>query len=280
MLEHKESFNPHIYWEERLRAHPDITGVGFLGLSPQFIELQYFMRKFQVERILRRYGLSDLTEHSVLDVGAGTGIWLNFWHQHGAKQVVGLDFAQPSVDKLKSAFPDDLVVKADLSVTPLPLDDSMRFDIISAFDVLLHIVNPDALERAIANLAHHCTPGGRLIISDPIISAQGYVPKYAYAVHNKVRPISEYQQILMAHGFVIDAILPATIFLSTPLEAANLLEFLAFKACWRITRLWGHSNRLSKLIGPYFAMLDQVACRLCSNGASPSAKMLVARKLN
>src|SRR5205823_4904825 len=115
-------------------------------------------------------------------------------------------------------------------------------------------------------------------ISDPILRAQGYVPECSYSVHNKVRPVTEYRDIFTAHGFVIDAILPATVLLSTPLEAANLLEFLAFKTCWRITRWWGRSNRLSKLIGPPFVKLDQIACLLCPGSYSPSTKILVAHK--
>src|SRR6266487_2829871 len=116
MIEHEELFNPRHYWEQRLQAYPDITGVGYAGLSPKFVELQYRSRMRQVELALRHHGLADLSKHSVLDIGSGTGIWLNFWHQHGASQVVGLDFAQPSVDRLKAQFPDDVIAHADVSV--------------------------------------------------------------------------------------------------------------------------------------------------------------------
>src|SRR5690349_11352549 len=106
-------FNAQRYWEERLQAHPDITGVGFLGLSPRFVELQYRSFMDQLERGLRQYQLGNLAGRSVLDVGSGIGVWVNFWRQHGADRVVGLDFAQPSVDLLKKRFPDALMVQAD-----------------------------------------------------------------------------------------------------------------------------------------------------------------------
>src|SRR5579864_3685245 len=92
LKEHVKSFNPRQYWETRLRAHPDITGVGYLGRSPQFVEQQYLSRMRQVESVLRHYGLADLAGRSVLDIGAGTGIWMSFWHRHGADRVAGLDF--------------------------------------------------------------------------------------------------------------------------------------------------------------------------------------------
>src|SRR5205085_288016 len=109
--------------------------------------------------------------------------------------------AQPSVDRLKAQFPDDLIAHADVSVAPLPLPDTMHFDVISVFDVLLHIVNPVGFQSAIANLAYHCVPGGWLIISDAIVQGQGYMPMRPYAVHNKVRSVAEYREVLSTQGF-------------------------------------------------------------------------------
>lgn len=280
MEKHVEAFNPRSYWEERLRAHPDITGVGYFGRSPQFVKQQYRSRMHQVELALQRYGLTNLAGRSVLNIGAGTGIWMNFWHQHGAGRVAGLDFTESSVERLKAQFPDDLVVHADVSVSPLPLIDTMRFDVISAFDVLLHIVDPTCFQRAIANLADHCVPGGWLIISDPIVLGLGYVPERSYPVHNTVRSISEYREVLSAHGFVIDSVLPTTVLLSNPLEAPNRLIFQALSIWWRATRYWGHSHLFTNLLGPVAIKADELACRLCSNGRSPTAKMIFARKLD
>lgn len=280
LKEQVEAFNPRLYWEERLRAHPDITGVGYLGRSTQFVEQQYRSRMRQVELALRHFELSDMAGRSVLDIGSGTGIWMNFWHQHGAGRVVGLDFTESSVEQLKAQFPDDLIVHADVSVSPLPLIDEVRFDVISAFDVLLHIVDPDCFQRAIANLASHCAPGGRLIISDPIVEGRRYVPARSYAVHNRVRSIDEYQKILSMHGFVIDSIWPTTVLLNNPLEASNRLVFLALSTWWKATKFWGRSRLFTNLIGPLAIKADGLACRFCADGRSPTAKMIVARKLS
>ncbi len=280
MGERTESFDPLLHWEQRLRAHPDITGVGYLGRSPRFIEQQYRSRMIQLELALRHYGLTDLAGRSVLDIGSGTGIWLKFWRQHGVSRVAGLDFAQPSIERLRAQFPDDLIAQADVSVTPLPLPDTMRFDIISAFEVLLHVVDPDGFRRTIANLAHHCMLGGWLIISDPIVSGRGYVPTHSYERDNKVRSLAEYRDVLRAHGFVIESVRPATVLLSCPLEAPNRPAFLALLAWWKATGLWGRSNIFTSLIGPAAMKADQLACRLCANGNGPSAKIVFARKLD
>jgi 2-polyprenyl-3-methyl-5-hydroxy-6-metoxy-1,4-benzoquinol methylase len=278
MKEQVETFNPRSYWEERLQCHSDITGVGYLGRSAQFLELQYRSRMHQVELALHRHGLTDLAGRSVLDIGAGTGIWMNFWHRHGVRRVAGLDFTMSSIEMLKAQFPDDLIIHADVSVAPLPLIENMRFDVISAFDVLLHIVDPTLFQRTIANLSAHCAPGGLLIISDPIVQGGGYVPGYAYAVHNTVRSLSEYRQVLSNHGFVIDSILPTTVLLNTPLEAPNRPLFWILSTWWKSTKCWGYSQLFTDLVGPLLIKADQLACRLCTEGGSPTAKLIVARK--
>jgi 2-polyprenyl-3-methyl-5-hydroxy-6-metoxy-1,4-benzoquinol methylase len=278
MMVQEKKFDALGYWEQRLRVHPGISGVGYLGRSPQFIEQQYRSRKQRLRLALKAYGLADLAGRSVLDVGSGTGIWLDFWHQYGAEKVVGLDFAQASVDKLTVQFPDDLIVRADMSEKSLPLSDTMRFDVISAFDVLLHIVDPDGFRRAIANLARHCAPGGWLIISDPIIQGRGYVPPHNYAEYSIVRPLAEYRDILTANGFVIDSVQAATVLQSNPLEASNRLNFLVLSTWWKATGLWGRSGILSRLLGPMVMKGDQIACRRCRNGNAPGAKVIFARK--
>jgi len=277
MIQEKK-FNTLSYWEQRLQEHPDITGVGFLGRSPQFVEQQYRSRMQQLRRSLKAYRLADLTGRSVLDVGSGTGIWLEFWHQCKAERIVGLDFAQASVDRLTAQFPNDLIIRADLSERSLPLSDTLQFDVISAFDVLLHIVDPDGFQRAIANLARHCAPGGWLITSDPIIQGKGYVPQYNYAEHNIVRSLDEFRDVLKTHGFVIDSVQPATVLQSNPLEASNRLNFLALSAWWKATGLWGRSGTLSRLLGPIVMASDQVACDHCRNRTAPGAKIIFAHK--
>ncbi|MGH2498164.1 MAG: class I SAM-dependent methyltransferase [Ktedonobacteraceae bacterium] len=266
------------YWEERLQEHPDITGVGYLGYSLQFVELYYRSRRHQVEYALRRCALIDLAGRCVLDVGSGTGIWLNFWHQRGVHHVTALDFAQPSVDMLKTRFPDDLIVQADVSVTPLPLPSTACFDIISAFEIFLHVLDRAALERAISNMAKHCKPGGWLIISDPIAQGSGYMPVRTRATYCTVRPLAEYQEVLATHGFSIEAVYPATSLLCMPLEAPNRLTFRMFSMTWRVIARMGRSSRLTSLLGPIVMRADSLACRLFTNHNAPGSKIILARK--
>ncbi len=278
MASTKTTFDIRRYWEERLQAHPDITGVGYLGYKSQFVELYYRSRMRQVESALRRYALTELAGCSVLDVGSGTGIWLNFWHRHGVNHITALDFAEPSVDILKTQFPDDQIVQADVRVTPLPLPDTMRFDIISAFEVFLHVLDRDAFHCAIANLANHCNTGGWLIISDPIVQGDGYLPKPPQATYSTVRTLAEYRDVLAMNGFVIEAVQPATVLLCGPQEAPNRLTFRTFSMIWRVTSRLGHSSKLTRLVGPIVMWADRLACHLFIYNNAPGSKIIFARK--
>jgi SAM-dependent methyltransferase len=272
-------FDAAVYWEQRLLSHPDVTGVGFLGRSSQMARLQYRQRISQLEAQLRRNGLARGAGYSVLDVGAGTGIWLDFWHRHGARQVAGLDFTQASVDMLKQRFPQDEVVRADLSVSPLPLAEDARFDIISAIDVLHHIVEPAGFRRAIANLARHSAPEGWLITSEPVVEGHGYVPPRRPLEHDTIRTLDEYRDVLEANGFVIHAIYPATILLNNPLEAPNRLMYRALSVWWtKVVRSWERSDLLVRLGGPTLLWIDRILCRSCTGRTAPTAKFIFARK--
>lgn len=272
------NFDAATYWEQRLRSHPDITGVGFLGRSKQFLELQYRQRIRQLKSKLRSNGLTNISGYSVLDAGAGIGIWMDFWHRYGANKVAGLDITQTSVDMLKIRFPEDQVVRADLSVSPLPINEDAHFDIISAIDVLHHIVDPAGFSRAIANLAQHSVPGGWLITSETIVEGRGYVRPKLHTEHDTVRTLDEYRNVLEANGFVIHSISPATVLFNNPIEAPNRLIYRALNAWWRVSKRWERSELLVRLGGPLVLEIDRFLCRVCTGRTAPTTKLIFARK--
>src|SRR5450755_3171605 len=66
------------YWEGRLATHWGLQGVGYLGYGVRYNNWLYAVRR----EILRRHllGLSiELSRASVLDIGSGTGFWLEQW---------------------------------------------------------------------------------------------------------------------------------------------------------------------------------------------------------
>jgi SAM-dependent methyltransferase len=276
-----ERFDIRRYWEQRLREHPDVTGVGGAGLPPRFGALMYRARMREMARSLRACGVQHLRGAAVLDVGSGTGIWLNFWRARGA-HLTAIDFAEASVVALRSAFPDAIIVQADISDERPPLPSGSSFDLISACEVFLHVLDAAGLEHALGHLASLCAPDGLLIISDPIVSGTGYTPVRSSARYLTVRSASDYCSALTRHGFTVQAIRPATILLNSPFEAPNEFMYMLLRRWWRLcvrsARWWAQSAILTKLVGGALLRADQLACRIWTHGATPTSKFIIARR--
>jgi SAM-dependent methyltransferase len=269
------------FWEERYTAHPDITGAGAVGNSPRFVEFMYAARMRQVERGLRSLRLSDLSSRRVLDVGSGTGAWLEFWRRHGVTQLAGMDFAAASAGTLRQRFPDCTIAQGDVCEAPFDLPDR-AYDVISSFEVLMHIFEPMRFRRAIVNLASYCVPGGWLVISDPIISGLHYVPTALNSNYVKYRSLGEYRETLDAAGFRVREVRPATVLLNSPLEARSRRAFAAQSRWWRLCRktqaLLDAPWPVGGLVWWSAHQADAVACSLSRGGFSPTSKLLFAQK--
>jgi SAM-dependent methyltransferase len=152
------------YWDERLRKHWGPEGASSVYLGRQFNLWRYRVRRKVFRRLVGRLGLQP-THLSVLDVGSGTGFYLEQWQALGVESLAGLDISDWAVAQLTRAYPNAIFYRADISVLPslLPVE---AFDVITAMDVLVHLVDDAAYLRALNNLRHALRTGGYLLYSD------------------------------------------------------------------------------------------------------------------
>jgi SAM-dependent methyltransferase len=78
--------------------------------------------------------IGALHPRSVVDVGCGTGEWLNYFHQAGIDEYVGLDGSY--IDRDQLAIPADRFQEADLT---LPLSLDRTFDLAVSLEVAEHL---------------------------------------------------------------------------------------------------------------------------------------------
>lgn len=101
----------------------------------------------------------------VLDVGSGTGHWVDFYlHVYLAKSVTAVEFVPQMAEILRQKYrerPEVSVVQADIANDPLPEN---TFDVVNAIGVLFHIIDDAALERTVAKLLAALAPAGLLLI--------------------------------------------------------------------------------------------------------------------
>lgn len=111
--------------------------------------------------------LQERRGRRLLDIGSGTGHWIDFFRQaFRVAEVVGIELAPQMVDRLREKYAADAAVTIralDISDTPFALAGE-QFDLISAIGVMFHIVDDDCWRQAIANLASTLKPGGVAIV--------------------------------------------------------------------------------------------------------------------
>src|ERR1039458_1341647 len=100
-----EAFDPNRYWEQRLTDAYTLGSVGWIGLGESFNRWMYAVRKRVFSRVARE-SIDDLSDMRVLDVGSGTGFYLNAWRELGVRDLSGSDLTSTAVTGLRTAFAD------------------------------------------------------------------------------------------------------------------------------------------------------------------------------
>jgi len=81
-------FSPKRYWENRLAVNFNPKGVGDIGLSESYNEFLYRIRASDFRQTIKDIPL-NMVSIDVLDIGSGTGFYINQWLKAGV--VIGFD---------------------------------------------------------------------------------------------------------------------------------------------------------------------------------------------
>lgn len=151
----------------------------------------------------------------VLDVGAGSGRWTRFFtRQFAPARLLGVDFTQASVDLLCRRYGNLPNIRTEfrtVDFTQPGLDLGERFDLINVMNVLFHIPEPVRYASAMANLARHLAPGGRVVTTE-------YMPRQTMRTNwMLVRSRYEFEALAAAAGLRIAAVRASCFFSNDPM---------------------------------------------------------------
>lgn len=189
-----DGFDAAAYWRRRMTAAPDLTGTGTSGLPLAWQRSLYRAKRHAVERLLAERGVS-VEGAAVLDHGCGTGYFEQVWEQHHARRVAGIDVVPELVTTLAERFPHRAYEAVDLAA-PGGGTRLRDFDLVTAIDVLYHVVDDVALDRLLARLLDPAVARRWLLFTDDL---RGGRP----APHVRFRPREEWDVRLRTHGFVV-----------------------------------------------------------------------------
>jgi 2-polyprenyl-3-methyl-5-hydroxy-6-metoxy-1,4-benzoquinol methylase len=194
------TYEPKKYWEERLKAHFDLKGVGCVGFNETYNKYLYSLKFSSLERTLYKHSVV-IRGKSVLDIGCGTGLFVDYYNRRGAKRITGMDITNVSIFTLGGKYPNHNFLIADISDPNIDLKE--RFDIVNCFDVLYHIVDDDKFKTALGSISALCSKGGYVLITD-CFWKMGFTP----ATHVRHRSLKVYKKVLSKGEIKILGILP------------------------------------------------------------------------
>ncbi len=263
-------FDPKAYWEQRLRKESGLSGVGYLALGGPFNTWMYRVRRRVFRRLVRFLDL-DLGRAEILDIGSGTGFYIDRWRALRASVICGADLTPVAVERLQGRYPDLEFRQLDVSAE-IPEDWRGRFDVVSIFDVLFHIVDDARYAQALRNLAALLKPGGWLVLSEN--SLRGRTER---APHVVSRSEAEITSLLTASGFRIVKQGPMFVLMNYPVDTRG--RFL--KSLWSTLTLPLRANRLlgvvtGSILGAILYPIELVLTAVVKPG--PSTKFAVCRK--
>jgi SAM-dependent methyltransferase len=258
------SFDAAQYWEDRLRESTDLADVGYAGLG-SFNAWLYRLRRRVFWSTVAPY-LGSI--RSVIDVGSGSGFYIDRWREAGVPEIRGCDIAAPAVERLRERFPQVEFTQMDIGDPPESVGD-WRADALSAFDVTFHIVDDARYSQALRNMAAMLRDGGLLFFTDNFI--QGPTVRQR---HHVSRNRSETEAALREAGLEIVSVRPSFVFMNEPVDTHRARATNAWSRLERMLRrrpAWGYA------VGALLYPFELAALRLV-RGPGPSTKIIVTRK--
>jgi len=269
-------YSPDEYWQTLLRRQFDLRGAGYPYLSGAFNVCLYRAMADSIDRGLRRLCFSQdaLRQSSVLDVGSGTGFWIEFWLAKGAQQITGIDLTAESVFHLAQKYPQLEFQQRDVA-DPIDSGTLKDFDVISAMSVLHHIPSQQRWEQALVNLGRMLKPGGYLLIMDPILRYRWWGKPFDRSSKGYPRTIAEHVSMLEQTGVTLQLMLPTVAILANPVDTKWKLEFRLLEQWWSLFYRVAFRERLMRSSCWLVYALDRLLCRL---NYMPSSKVMFCRK--
>jgi SAM-dependent methyltransferase len=189
------------------------------------------------------------------------------WRAVEPHSITASDFADVCVAGLRRQFPDVTVRQLDVTGDLSALDGA-RFTLISAFDVLLHVVDDTQWQRALGNVYQMLQPGGLFLFSDNFV--QGEPLRSAHVVH---RSLAQQEAALREAGLEVVARMPLFVLMHDPLDRPPGWLRLWTRVVRRVDRL---SAPIGSCLGALQYPVEILLTRLCRE--TPSVELMVCRR--
>jgi SAM-dependent methyltransferase len=185
----------------------------------------------------------------------------------GVRHLVASDIAPVAVRRLQSAFPDCRVVRLDIGDPALPPSLS-DFGLVSAFDVLFHIVDDERYRMALRNIGRLLRPGGWFVFSENFV--QGETQRFE---HQVTRSRAEIEAAVNDAGLDVITRRPMMAVMNSPVDSRRRFLRFGWKVMTSPARI---HDSFGWALGAALFPLDLALTRLLHEG--PSTEVCLCRK--
>lgn len=260
-------FDAKQYWETRLTDKWGLHGVGYSGLGKYYNAWLYGVRRRVFFRHIKAL-VNNWSKIDVLDIGSGTGFYVDLWKSLGVNSVTATDITTVATTELQKKFPDVQCHQLDIGDNLGEPFRSRQYHIISAFDVLFHIVDDSRCQEAFENTFQMLQPGGIFIFSDFFIHKDTI-----RAQHEVDRSLHDIEVILKNTGFKVKLRAPMFVFMNYPIDSNS--AFL--KSAWKwMTRPVRKFKFLGLPLGALLYPFELILTWYLKEG--PSTELMVCEK--
>jgi SAM-dependent methyltransferase len=229
-------FDAREYWEKRLSGRFDLRGVGDISLPESYNRWLYRVRRHVFDVATRH--LTRDREIDVLDVGSGTGFYIEQWLERRPQRLVGCDLTDAAVTRLATRFPQVEFTRCDIGVAVPSSLSRGAFDVVTAMDVLFHITDDRRYHAAFTNFRSLVKPGGMLMFSDNLMAQPRATDHQVCRTEGRIRAAVE------ANGFAVERIMPMFVFMNNPVRSQSGVLRKHFAVVARMARRsesWGNA---------------------------------------
>jgi len=195
-------FNPEEYWNERLRKLYSLRGTGTAAFSERYNALLYRLKERCLESLLKDLQI-ELSKARVFNFGCGTGYFDEWFERRYGCRIVGVDISEYTVQLLQHEYPRRIYIAGNIVSLSHDALTPSSYDLVTAIDVLYHIVEETTFVKTVERVCNLLRPGGSLIFTDRVWSSI-----QSEARHVVWHTFPTYERLLRSCGLEIEKTRP------------------------------------------------------------------------
>ena len=187
----------------------------------------------------------------------------------GVIRITCTDITMVAVENLRSMYPSNEFLQLDIGDEVGYKTLQNKFDIISTFDVLFHIVDDSRYNNAIKNISSLLKPGGLFIFSDNFLHQDSL-----RSARQVSKSLSVIRKAFHENNFEVIPRRPMFVLMNAPIDTNRSV----LKLMWRTTTsLLRRSDRMAYLVGNILYPLELLLVSVIME--SPSTEMMISKSV-